>query len=32
MKLGMFMHPIHDFKRGHHNLLFEDREIVKCAD
>ena len=32
MKLGMFMHPIHDFKRGYHTLLFEDMEVIKCAD
>ncbi len=32
MRLGMFMHPIHDFKRGYHKLLFEDLEVIKCAD
>ena len=32
MRLGMFMHPIHDFKRGYHTLLNEDREVIKCAD
>ncbi len=32
MKLGMFMHPIHDFKRGYHTLLLEDMEVIKCAD
>jgi alkanesulfonate monooxygenase SsuD/methylene tetrahydromethanopterin reductase-like flavin-dependent oxidoreductase (luciferase family) len=32
MRLGMFMHPIHDFKRGYDTLLFEDIEIIKCAD
>ena len=32
MKLGMFMHPIHDFKRGYHTLLNEDMEVIKCAD
>ena len=32
MKLGMFMHPIQDFKRGYHTLLKEDMEIIKCAD
>ena len=32
MKLGMFMHPIQDFKRGYHTLLKEDFEIIKCAD
>ncbi len=32
MRLGMFMHPIQDFKRGYHTLLFEDMEIIKVAD
>ena len=32
MKLGMFMHPIQDFKRGYHTLLLEDMEIIKYAD
>ena len=32
MRLGMFMHPIHDFKRGYHTLLFEDMDIIRCAD
>ena len=32
MKLGMFMHPIQDFRRGYHTLLKEDFEIIKCAD
>ncbi len=32
MQLGMFMHPIHDFRRGYHTLLNEDREVIKCAD
>ena len=32
MKLGMFMHPIHDFKRGYHILLLEDMEVIRCAD
>ena len=32
MRLGVFMHPIHDFRRGYHTLLNEDREVIKCAD
>jgi len=32
MKLGIFMHPIQDFKRGYHTLMKEDMEIIKCAD
>jgi len=32
MRLGMFMHPLHDFKRGYHTLLNEDRAVIKCAD
>ena len=32
MKLGMFMHPIHDFKRGYHTLVEEDQEVIKTAD
>ena len=28
MKLGMFMHPIQDFKRGYHTLLMENMEII----
>ena len=29
MRLGMFMHPLHDFKRGYHTLLNEDRAVIK---
>jgi alkanesulfonate monooxygenase SsuD/methylene tetrahydromethanopterin reductase-like flavin-dependent oxidoreductase (luciferase family) len=32
MRLGMFMHPIHDFKRGYHTLLFEDLDVIRAAD
>ena len=32
MKLGMFMHPIHDFRRGYHTLLNEDMDVIRCAD
>ncbi len=32
MRLGMFMHPVHDFRRGFHTILLEDLEIIKCAD
>jgi alkanesulfonate monooxygenase SsuD/methylene tetrahydromethanopterin reductase-like flavin-dependent oxidoreductase (luciferase family) len=32
MRLGMFMHPIHDFRRGYHTLLFEDLDIIRVAD
>lgn len=32
MRLGMFMHPVHDFRRGYHTILLEDLEIIKCAD
>ena len=32
MRLGMFMHPIHDFRRGYHTLLKEDMEVILCAD
>ena len=30
MRLGMFMHPIHDFKRGYHKLLMEDMEVIRA--
>ena len=32
MRLGMFMHPIHDFKRGYHTLLREDLDVIRAAD
>ena len=32
MKLGMFMHPIHDYRRGYHTLLNEDMDVIRCAD
>jgi alkanesulfonate monooxygenase SsuD/methylene tetrahydromethanopterin reductase-like flavin-dependent oxidoreductase (luciferase family) len=32
MRLGMFMHPIHDFKRGYNTLLFEDLDVIRAAD
>jgi alkanesulfonate monooxygenase SsuD/methylene tetrahydromethanopterin reductase-like flavin-dependent oxidoreductase (luciferase family) len=32
MRLGMFMHPIHDFKRGYHTLLNEDLDVIRAAD
>jgi len=32
MKLGMFMHPIHDYRRGYHTLLNEDLDVIRCAD
>jgi alkanesulfonate monooxygenase SsuD/methylene tetrahydromethanopterin reductase-like flavin-dependent oxidoreductase (luciferase family) len=32
MRLGMFMHPIHDFRRGYHTLLFEDMDVIRAAD
>ena len=32
MRLGMFMHPIHDFRRGYHTLLFEDLDVIRAAD
>ena len=32
MRLGMFMHPIHDFKRGYDTLLFEDLDVIRTAD
>lgn len=32
MRLGMFMHPIHDFKRGFETLLFEDLDVIRTAD
>ncbi len=32
MRLGMFMHPLHDHRRGYHKLLEEDRAVIKCAD
>lgn len=32
MRLGMFMHPIHDFRRGYHTLLLEDLDVIRTAD
>ena len=32
MRLGMFMHPIHSFRRGYHSLLFEDLDVIRAAD
>ncbi|MFO1067916.1 MAG: LLM class flavin-dependent oxidoreductase [Geminicoccaceae bacterium] len=32
MRLGMFMHPIQDFKRGYHTLLKEDLDVIRTAD
>jgi alkanesulfonate monooxygenase SsuD/methylene tetrahydromethanopterin reductase-like flavin-dependent oxidoreductase (luciferase family) len=32
MRLGMFMHPIHDFRRGYHTLLLEDLDVIRAAD
>jgi len=32
MRLGMFMHPIHDHKRGYNTLLFEDLDVIRAAD
>ena len=32
MQLGLFMHPIQDFRRGYHTLLNETMDIIKCAD
>jgi len=32
MRLGMFMHPIHDFKRGYATLLNEDLDVIRAAD
>ena len=32
MRLGMFMHPIVDFKRGYHTLLLEAQHVIKTAD
>jgi alkanesulfonate monooxygenase SsuD/methylene tetrahydromethanopterin reductase-like flavin-dependent oxidoreductase (luciferase family) len=32
MRLGMFMHPIQDFKRGYHTLLMEDLDVIRAAD
>ena len=32
MRLGMFMHPIHDFKRGYHTLIHEDLDVIRAAD
>ncbi len=32
MRLGMFMHPIHDFRRGYDTLLHEDLDVIRAAD
>lgn len=31
MKLGMFMHPIHDYRRGYHTLPNEDMDVIRCG-
>ena len=32
MRLGMFMHPIQNFRRGYHTLLTEDLDVIRTAD
>lgn len=32
MRLGMFMHPIHDFRRGYNVLLREDMDVIRAAE